>query len=637
MADDIVRPPARATLFLSYARPDRARAERLITALEKHGYELWWDARLEGGSAFADSISDALKKADAVLVLWSGNSIASDWVRDEASVGRDRKRLVPLSLDGVEPPLGFRQYHAIDVSQWHGRSDCPETRAIDRAVELILRGQPLPDRPATERVSRRTLLIAGSGVGALAVGGGATFAWRQGWLGGSEVDNSIAVLPFKNLGGDPAQAYLSDGITEEIRSALKRIPALRVLASTSSGLAAEDGGGAKTIARKLGVAFLLEGSVQRAGDMLRIAADLTDGHTGFSKWSNQLDRPMADIFAVQREIAQTVASAMAAQIATADPEVGGTDNVAAYENYLRGREKYFNSSGEADDRAALALFDLAVAADPKFAKAHALRSRNLMWLGATLDSPAEAKSFTNQGIKAAQHAVELAPRLAEAQLAVGNALALRLDIRGAIPFLERAVTLAPGDAEILRTYALNVTYLGEMNAAREAATKAVSLDPLNHRTHRTLGDIEYFSNRYRAAIGHLEKAVSLNPSAGISHFRLACCHLLLGEVEQALKAAEKETTDYLRQVALAVIRRKLGDEAGAQKEFQALVKTGDSVTYQQAEVLAQWGQKDAAIQTLQHAVKVRDAGLLSALNDPLLVPLHGDPRYTAVLKQMKLI
>lgn len=638
MADESRLAIPRATVFLSYARADRGRADKLIAALEKHGYELWWDAKLEGGSAFADSIADALQKADAVLVLWSKNSIASDWVRDEASVGRDRKRLVPLSLDGVEPPLGFRQYHAIDVSHWNGRSDCPETRAIDRAVDVIMARAPERSAPA-EQFSRRTLFIAGGGATLLAVGGGATFAWQQGWLDrGSEQHNSIAVLPFKNLGGDPTHAYLSDGITEEIRAALKRIPSLRVLASTSSSVAAEGGGGAKAIAKRLGVAYLLEGSVQRAGDMLRIGVDMTDGRTGFSKWSNQLDRPLTDIFAVQREIARTVANAMTAQIATARPEVGGTTNVTAYEYYLRGREKYFQSTSEADDSAALALFDLAIAADANFAKAHALRARNLIWLAGGAKSASEARSYYEQGRRAAQHSVDLAPNLAEAHLAAGLGHVFgQLDPRGGKPFFQRAVALAPGDAEVLRTSSQNFATLGEFDVARRAATKAISLDPLNYLTHATLGDIEFLARRYRIAVDHFRKAVSLNSTAEFTYSRMAMCLMLLGETEEALQEAKKESRAFMRFTTLAIVRRKLGDHAGAMKDYQELSKEGDLVAFQQALVLAQWGDKVGSLEALERGLRVRDPGLIWASVDPLLTPLHGDPRYTALLRRMRLV
>ena len=635
MVDQALPEIPRANLFVSYARPDRARVGRLISALEKHGYELWWDARLEGGSAFAESIDSALNRADAVLVLWSQTSITSDWVRDEAAVGRDRRRLVPIGLDQVEPPLGFRQYHTIDVSQWRGRSDSPETRAIIRAVDVIVGGQPR-SIPPVARTSRRALLTVGGGATVIAAGGAATLAWRQGWLERSSSGTSIAVLPFKNLSGDPAQAYLSDGITEEIRATLRRIPALQVLGSQSSSRVAEMGGDAKMIAQHLQVAYLLDGSVQRSGEMLRVGAELTDGRTGFTKWSDQLDQRMADIFAIQSEIAQMVASALEARIATAKLVAGGTSNVAAYEYYLRSRGKFFSSTGEADNNAALALLDLAVAADPKFAKAHALRSRCLNYLAATLTSPSDAKPYFDEAIKAAQRALDLAPNLPDAHLAYGNALAGRLNFSGGLRYYERALQLAPNDADILRAYAGKMSNYGKIDVARRAATKAELLDPLSHLSHVKLGDVSIDAGQYKEAIVYYEKSLSLNPKAGFSNARIALCYLMLGDAKSALKAAEKEPRPYMRLATLAIARRRLADDQGALKAFLALKDLGQ-VAYQEAQVHAQWGNREAAVEALERAMRVGDQGVLWAKTDPLMIPLRGNPRYTAVLKHVGLI
>jgi serine/threonine-protein kinase len=627
-------------VFLSYKAEDRARLKPLVVALEADGCHVWWDAQIGGGADWREEILGHLDGAHCVIVAWSERSVGHDgrFVRDEATRALRRGAYIAICIDTVEPPLGFGELQAIPLQGWKGNRKDPRYQVLLTAVRARLAGEappPIPAGLAPPRISRRAA-IAGGGAAVLAVGGGATLAWQQGWLEGGSSDTSIAVLPFKNLSGDAAQAYLSEGITEEIRTALRRIPALRVLGSKSSSLAAENGGGAKSIAQKLDVTYLLDGSVQRAGEMLRVGADLTDGRTGFSKWSNQLDRPMADIFAVQREIAQMVAGAMEARIATAKPEGGGTVNVAAYENYLRAREKYFNSTGEDDNRAALALLDLAVAADPNFAKAHALRSRCLNFLAATLTSPSEAKPYFDQATEAAQHALKMAPDLPDAHLAVGNALSGRLNLRGSLPYYKRALELAPGDADILKAYAGKMSNFGETGVARQAATKAALLDPLNHLSFAKLGDIEVDANQYRTAIGHYEKALSLNPKAGFSHAKLALCHLLLGDAQAALKAAEKEPRPYMRLAALAIVRRKLGDEGGAVREFLALKDLGQ-VAYQEAQVLAQWGDKEAAVEALERAVGVGDQGVLWAKTDPLLIPLRGNPRYTAVLKQIGLV
>ena len=372
MAEKAVATASTATLFLSYARADEAFARRLASALEKAGYTIWWDALIEGGAAFGRSIAEALERADAVLVLWSKTSVESDWVKDEAAQGRERHRLIPLSIDGTQPPLGFRQYQVIDVSSWHGRRNSPQFLAIERAVATAA-GQ-VPDHPtsAGPAATRRGVILGGGAAALALVCGGSWLAWDRGLLGGHE-PLSIAVLPFRNLSGDRSQDYFADGLTDEVRTALTRIAALQVLAGTSSEKAQEDAS-PKKIAADLGVGFLLSGSVQRAADTVRIAADLVDGRTGFSRWSQSVDRKLTDIFAVQSEIARMVAEAMSVQVETAEPAPGGTKNVQAYENYLQGRALFNVARDEASDRAAVAHFQTAVAEDSNFALAHAERA-----------------------------------------------------------------------------------------------------------------------------------------------------------------------------------------------------------------------------------------------------------------------
>src|SRR5260221_4326990 len=366
------------TLFLSYSRQDEARAKRLAAALEQAGYAVWWDALIEGGTAYSRSIAEALETADIVIVLWSRHSIDSDWVKDEAGHGRERHRLVPLSLDGSQPPLGFRQYQVIDISHWRGRGAAPEIRAIERAIGSALGSGHAVHSTAPAPISRRGMLVGGSAVtAAIAAAGGTWFVWERGLLFGGAAPLSIAVLPFRNINGDPSQDYFADGLTEEVRNALTRIDALRVLASTSSEKANEHAGDVKAIAARLGVSYLLTGSVQRAADTVRIAVDLADGRTGFSRCSQSVDRKLTDIFAVQTEIARLVAQAMSVQVATAQPAPGGTKNVDAYEHYLQGRSLFNLAKDEPTDRSALTHFEMAIAEDSGFALAHAARSRSL--------------------------------------------------------------------------------------------------------------------------------------------------------------------------------------------------------------------------------------------------------------------
>ena len=627
-----------ATLFLSYARADRPTADKLADLLTKAGHTVWWDALIEGGAQFASSIREALEAADVVIVLWSKNSIDSDWVRDEAAQGRDRRRLVPLSIDGTKAPLGFRQYQLIDLSRWKGRADTPQFDAILRAVATAL-GQKAPARRTrTTPMSRRQALAAGTGTAAVLAGGGAWVAWQTGIWGPSNITpRSIAVLPFKNLSGDPAQDYFSDGLTEEVRAALAANPGLQVLAATSSNTARARTEDAETIARKLGVAYLLEGSVQRSNDVVRISANLTNGKTGFSEWSQRVDRRLSDIFAVQNEIARLVANALQVRVATARPATGGTANVRAYEDFLRGRALFNLAKDEETDRAALAHFDLAISADPGFAMAHAARSRSLASIAAEYARAEELQPLYAASIAAARRSLELAPDLAEANLALGYVLyAGKLDFEGARPYFDKAYRLGRGNADIILLFALYCSRAGRADEARSAIARAIALDPLNPRTHRAAGSIDYAARRYEDALAPLERALQLNPE--ISNARALMGHSLmqLGRLNEARAAFEAEPNTMFRLTGLAIINHRLGDLGAARRNFAQLVaEMGDSALYQQAEVLAQWGLAGDAIAALNKARAVGDSGLIYVSTDPLLDPIRKEPGFSKFLREMR--
>lgn len=628
--------PQPATVFLSYARADRVRAEQLADDLAKAGHTVWWDALIEGGAQFATSIRAALEEADVVIVLWSKHSVDSDWVRDEAALGRDRHRLVPLTLDGTQPPLGFRQYQAIDLSHWRGRFDAPEIAAIGRAIALAT-GQPPPPLPLPKRVSRRNVLVLASGAGALAIGGGAFVAWQEGLIGSAKTTGlSIAVLPFRNLSGDPDQDYLSEGLTEEIRAALARNPALKVLAATSSNAAADLGDDAVDIARELSVTYLLEGSVRQSNDIVRVATNLTDGKTGFSQWSQTVDRKLTNLFAFQTEVARTVATAMSVRVATNRPAPGGTRNVRAYESFLRGRALFNQARDEASDRQALALYELAIAADPNFAMAHAARSRALSAIAAQYAKAEALKPLYEAAIQAARRAIELAPDMAEGHLALGFALFTgKLDIKGARPSYERAYELGLGNADTLLLFALYCSRAGRPDDARAAIDKALALDPLNPRTFRASGSINYAARRYAEALPPLEKALQMNPKMTNANSLMGNSLMQLGRLAEAEAAFEAEPQVMFRLAGLAILNHRLGNRGEAQKAFDQLVsEVGDAALYQQAEVLAQRGKTDQALGALERARAVGDSGLIYLTTDPLLDPLRQQPRFHRLLNDI---
>jgi TolB-like protein/tetratricopeptide (TPR) repeat protein len=635
MTDEPATATTGPTLFLSYARADEASARRLAAALEHAGYIVWWDALIEGGAAFGRSIAQALETADAVLVLWSKTSVESDWVKDEAAQGRERHRLIPLSLDGTHPPLGFRQYQVIDLSHWHGRRNAPQFAAIERAIGSALGHTAQRPSASPGGVSRRGLLAGGSAAAVAAAGGASWLAWKRGLFGG-EVLLSIAVLPFRNLSGDRAQDYFADGLTDEVRTALTRIAALQVLAGTSSEKAQGDTQDPKVIAANLGVGFLLTGSVQREAEIVRIAVNLADGKTGFSRWSQSVDRQLTDIFAVQSEIARMVAQAMSVQVATAEPAPGGTTNVQAYENYLQGRSLFNLAKDEPTDRAALTHFELAIAEDPKFALAHAARSRSLAVIAGEHATAEQMRPLFAEAIVAARRAIELAPNLAEGHLALAYAtFAGKLDIRGAWPSYQRAYRLGYGNADIVLLYALYCSRAGRPAEAKSAVERAVLLDPLNPRAFRAQGSVAYAARRFAEALPPLQRALQLNPKMGFAHSLAGNSLLGLGRTADALKEFETEPEAQFRLTGLAIAQSRLGNRAAAEKAFADLqAQVGDSAAYQQAEVLAQWGRVDESLRRLARAKEVGDSGLTYAATDVMLDPLRRDRRFTRFVNEL---
>lgn len=622
-------------IFISYARADRPRVVPLADALSARGYDVWWDALIEGGAGFAATIEAKLEAADAVIVMWSATSVASDWVRDEAAHARDRKRIVPVSLDGTEPPLGFRQYHSVDLSKWRGKADAPEMASVVAGIAGVGMGTPVAAQTdATGGIDRRKALMLGGG--AVAVVGGGLVVFNP--FAGGRSANSVAVLPFANLSSDKDQSYFSDGLSEEIRSALARNPALKVAAPTSANTFRGKAADAKVIGSKLGVAFLLEGSVRRAGDVVRIAAELVDAKTGFSKWSQSFDRQLTDVFAVQSEIAGVVSDALAVRVATAKPGVGGTTNVAAYDAFLKGRALFNSDGGEETDRAALAQFEAAIAADSKYADAYAARSRTLATIANQYAKAGELRPLNQDVLATAQRAVELAPALPSAQLSLGQAYFTGyLDIPKARGPFERAGELGAGDADILVLFAFFIACSESADKAIEAVKHAMDLDRLNPRAFRSGGLVHYLVRRYTEAIPLSRHALKLNPKIRNSNGHIGNSLFMIGRTDEARTAFRSEKSPLLRLPGLAITERKLGNEKSAQIALNQLNDDlGESALYQKAQILAQWGAVNEAFATLDRARVVGDSGLLLARVDPLLDPIRNDNRFGQLLKAQRL-
>ena len=630
---------AQGTVFLSYSRDDRKRALPLIKAIEEAGFKVWWDGLLGGGERYSATTQEALERARAVVVLWSGISINSHWVHDEATRGRDRGVLVPVSIDGTKPPLGFGQFQTIDLGSGAKlRQDSPGMVSLIAAIAalhgpaqaLSSRGQEKP-----RGIDRRVAL---AGLGALSAAG-AGAAWWGGWFRGNRADSSIAVLPFANLSGDAEQDYFSDGVAAEIRSALARNPMLKVAAQVSSESFRDRRVDARTMTNKLGVTYLLDGNIRKAGDMIRVAVELTDGKTGFSKWAEQFNRPAADVFAVQDEIAAAVAAALSSELDGTPEPHRGTTNLAAYDAYLKGTALYRLSTGEQSSREALAKFEEAVLLDPSYAAAWSARSRTIASIANQNLEGQERTAAYEQAITAAKRAIELDPELADSYSALGFATFFgRRNAREARGPFEKSAKLGQSESDVLTRYAIFCARTGAFTAGRTAIQRAAKLDPLNPLALRTMGTVEFVARDFPAAIAATRQALALNPDLSGANAAIGLSLVMMGRLDDAAKSIAVEKSNLRRLTGEAVIAGRKGDKAtmdAALRKIQA--EFGDSALYEQAQILAQSDDRDRAMATLLRAAATGDPGIMLIQTDPLIDPLRERPEFSGLLRQAGLV
>jgi len=461
---------------------------------------------------------------------------------------------------------------------------------------------------------------------------------------------SIAVLPFINMSRDEDNEYFADGLSEELLNVLTKIRGLRVASRTSAFSFKGKDVDIPTVAQKLNVATVLEGSVRKSGKRVRITAQLIEVASDSHLWSETYDRELEDIFAVQDDIAQSVVKelraallgepAETAAVKTAAAEVrqaatGRGDNPEAFQLYLQG--KFFGERiTQADTDKAIELFQRALAIDPNFALAWAGLSRvHQLQAGygfAPIDEGYE------RARDAAQHALRLAPDLVEAHIELGLILEghdWKWAAAGAS--FRRALELAPGDAHALRAAAGHARVLGRLDEALELIRRAIALDPLSARTHRQAALIYVMADRLDDAAAAFRLAIDLAPNAGLAHAFLAITRLMQGRNEEAVALAEAESHDVFRNVALAMIRHAQGHAAESEAALQTLIDGfGWTAAYQVAEVYAYRGDVERAFEWLERAFAQRDPGVMFTATDRFLQPLHGDPRWQPFLQRMGL-
>jgi TolB-like protein len=448
---------------------------------------------------------------------------------------------------------------------------------------------------------------------------------------------SIAVLPLLNESGDPGDEYFSDGLSEELIAALAQVKELKVIGRSSSFRFKDRKEESKTIGEKLGVSTLLEGTVRKQGNKVRIVAELINAADGIELWSRTFDRELKDIFAVQAEIAAAVASSLKVTLLGSDERSSAnpaTKNPEAHNAYLLGHY-YFQRRNLEDHRKAVAYFDEAIRLDPDYALAYAERSEAWTLIG---DLSGQGKTAWPKARADAEKAVAIAPTLAEAHAALGWVrFFAEWKFAEGLSELQRAKELSPANPTANDLLARVVVYLGKPDEAEKQARQAVELDPLAYPTQNNLARVLFFEGKLDEADAIARKAAELHPAAASNRRFQVLVAVQRGDGETALREAQLEPDEGYRRFEFALAQHVRGNREAADAALADLIANGrDQLAYQIAQVYAVRSEKEKAFEWLQISFDTHDTGTLGLLIDPLIRDLRGDPRYKSLLAKLGL-
>jgi serine/threonine-protein kinase len=450
---------------------------------------------------------------------------------------------------------------------------------------------------------------------------------------------SIAVLPFTNLSSDKDQEYFSDGLSEELMGLLAKVQQLHVAGHTSSFAFKGKNEDLATIGRKLHVTTVLEGSVRRSGDDLRVSTRLVSVADGYQIWAETYDRKMTDVFVVQDEIASAVVAALKVKLLAGARPVSSdhrTLNTEAYNDYLLARH-FYNLGDALSYRRAVEYYGKATALDPGYAAAYAGLAIAQNLAADFAETGVEETKIRLAALSAADKAISLDPALGEGYAARAYLrFTINWDWAGAHADFRRALSLNPGDSYAWRRYGSLLGCLGRVPEAITATTKATDLDPLSAPAWNNLGYLFDASGRLSDARKAITRALELNPDYGYAQFNLGVTSILERNPKAAVLAFEHSFESF-RQTGMAMAEHELGRASESQRALNVLTaKYSHVAAYQIAEVYAWRGERDMAFTWLNRAYAQRDAGLSFLKFDPLLAKIRDDPRYAAMLDKLNL-
>ena len=523
----------------------------------------------------------------------------------------------------------------------------------DQLPPVIPPPAPAPVATATSETARPRRSVLTWVIAIMALIAVIAVAWSalqrmRGSSGAANDFNSVAVLPLVNVSRNPADEYFSDGMTDELSNALGKLPGLRVASRTSAYAFKGKNANVKEIGRALNVKTVLEGTVRRDGNKLRVTAQLTNVDDGLALWSNKYERETNDVLSVQDEVARSIAEALKLQLGTRAQTFSstsrGTENLKAFDNYLRGRY-FLNRRGADNLRLAIAYFDSATAQDPRFARAYASIATAYALLPEYTDSaPRNVSKLTHD---AAEKALSLDPTLGEAYTALGLADVHDWKFGEADTAYRKALELDPNYPTANQWYGELLFHTGRLDSSLTYIRKAVALDPLAPINASAIGYALLVMGRYDEAIAELRKGIEVAPTLGLHHFMLGAAYLMSGQPSKAIAPLEEarrldpELALRKGMLAYAYGLNRQTDRARAiiaDLEARQRQRGGSGVAL--AAAYLGIGDRENAITYLQEAVKEHDISLMTSASlvpDKLYDPIRSDPRFQEILRQMNLL
>jgi adenylate cyclase len=570
-------------VFISYAREDEGDAGRITHELRKQGYVVWRDDELPAHRSYAEVIEERLDAAAAVVVLWSVNAAKSQWVRAEADAARSAGKLVQATLDGGIPPIPFNQIQCADLNRWNGATGSPGWIKLEKSVAALL-GPNKPPCTGGERQSQQEV--------------------------------SICVLPFANMSGEAEQEYFSDGISEDITTDLSKVSALEVIARNTAFTFKGQALDVSEVAKKVGVSHVLEGSVRKVGNRVRITAQLIDGSTSGHVWAERYDRELDDIFAIQDEISKAIVEALKLKLLPSEKRAiadRGTSDVEAYNLYLMARQHW--QGGTASDprrpEAIVRMCEQATSIDPNYARAWALMAL----------AQAELKLWYGRDVNA-------------------------------LPAAERALSI---DADVPEALVVKAQYLeeeGRQEEANQHVERALAADPASWEVNREAARMLFRQGRVSDAIPFFEKAATLMENDYHNAGMLLTCYGAVGDetnrkriarmtLERVERALAKDPTD-TSAVAFGASALGIFGELDRAREWirRALLLNPESIglRYNLAcALVTELKDPEAALDVLQpYFERVDSPAHIKHLEaDPDFGPLREHPRFQEMLAHTK--